>query len=103
MLNLFSCNLDGIEECFGVDCTNYKKRGDCYLHQYLAMIMYSKNNYYSYVGHQSTFGCRMCTAKGQYAAGASNKNGVYFLNTEVDAYRTIEELKNGDLVSDKNT
>ena len=94
MLNLFSCNLDGIEECFGVDCTNYKKKEG---------FMYSKNNYYSYVGHQSTFGCRMCTAKGQYAAGASNKNGVYFLNTEVAAYRTIEELKNGDLVSDKNT
>jgi hypothetical protein len=45
----------------------------------------------------------MCIAKDQYATGArycSNKNGVYFLNTEVIAYLTIEGLKNGDSVSD---
>ena len=45
----------------------------------------------------------MCIAKVQYAAGASNKNGVNFLNTEVAAYLTIEELKNGDSVSDNKT
>ena len=66
------------------------------------MIMYSRKNY-SYVEHQSTFGCPISTAKGQYAAGSSNKNDVYFLNTDVAAYRTIEELKNRDSVSDKNT
>ena len=43
----------------------------------------------------------MCIAKVQYAAGASNKHGVYFLNTEVIAYLTIEELKNGNSVSDE--
>jgi hypothetical protein len=42
----------------------------------------------------------MCIAKVQYAAGASNKNGVTVLNTEVAAYLTIEELKNGESVSD---
>jgi hypothetical protein len=35
----------------------------------------------------------MCIAKVQYAAGASNKNGVNFLNTKVTAYLTTEELK----------
>jgi hypothetical protein len=44
----------------------------------------------------------MCIAKGQHAAGASNENGLYFLNTEVVAYRTTEGLNNdGDSVSDK--
>ena len=43
----------------------------------------------------------MCTTKGQCAAGGSNRNGVYFLNSEVSAYRTIEQLKNGDPVSGK--
>jgi hypothetical protein len=47
----------------------------------------------------------MCIAKDQYAAGArycSNKNDVCFLNNEVIAYLTIEELKNKDSVSDKD-
>ena len=42
------------------------------------------------------FCCRMCIAKIQYnAAGATNKNSVNFLNTEVAAYLTIDELKMG--------
>jgi hypothetical protein len=45
----------------------------------------------------------MCIAKIQYAAGASNKHGIYFLNTEVIAYLTVKKLKNGDAVSDKKT
>jgi hypothetical protein len=45
----------------------------------------------------------MCIAEVQYAAGASNKNDVDFLNTEVAAYLTFEELKNGDSVSDNKT
>jgi len=43
----------------------------------------------------------MCTTKGQCAAGGSNRNGIYFLNSEVSPYRTIEQLKNGDPVSVK--
>ena len=45
----------------------------------------------------------MCIAKVQYTAGASKKKGVNFLNTEIAAYLTIKELKNGDSVSDKKT
>lgn len=44
----------------------------------------------------------MCIAKDQHAAGASNENGLYFLNTEVVTYRTTEGLNNDeDSVSDK--
>ena len=46
--------------------------------------------------HTATFGCRICKVKGHKPHGVSNKGKYY---PKMGPLRTLDELKNGDLVS----